>query len=108
MSIYNRTNIGERLSNFNISISKNNNTLYKIKLNFIDDYLIIYKRFENIKKWIKKDIQIKNDDEYHDVFRIELSDIWKNELKKKDFNKSDKLVNEVMEIIMQEGLDYER
>lgn len=108
LSIYNRTNIGERLSNFNISISKNNNTLYKIKLNFIDDYLIIYKRFENIKKWIKKDIQIKNDDEYHDVFRIELSDIWKNELKKKDFSKSDKLVNEVMEIIMQEGLDYER
>lgn len=71
LNLNKRKSVGEHLTNFNITIKYNDNVVNQIKLNYIDDYFIAYKRFPALKEKIKNGVDVRNDDEYNDVKRID-------------------------------------
>lgn len=106
LNLNKRKSVGEHLTNFNIIVRYDRNIVNQIKLNYIDDYFIAYKRFSVLSEAIKNGKNVRNEDEYNDVIRI--NDLYER-LTKNDDEEKDLIQDMVKKVVsfLGEGMDDE-
>lgn len=107
LNLSKRKSVGEHLTNFNITIKHECNIVDQLKLNYIDDFLIVYKRFPIITQEIENGIDVRNNDEYNDILRID--DLYKLLMKNSEKEKIDSMQKVVKKVVsfLEKGMDDE-